>query len=93
VARSPNSERALSSAAHWSLGVARCGAREGAEERNEARVCATEPEPVLFDREPHAAVGLSWTAHDHQTEIQPRREESFLAQAQVAAWSVGRAER
>jgi hypothetical protein len=32
-------------------------------------------------------------AHDHRTEIQPRREESFLAQAQVAAWSAGRAER
>jgi hypothetical protein len=37
--------RALSGAAHRLLRVARCGAREGAEEkRNEARVCATEPE-------------------------------------------------
>jgi hypothetical protein len=32
-------------------------------------------------------------AHTHRTEIQPRRDETFLAQAQVAAWSVGRAER
>jgi hypothetical protein len=47
----------------------------------------------LFGREPHAAVGLRWTAHDHRTEIQPRREEAFPAQAQVVAWSAGRAER
>jgi hypothetical protein len=32
-------------------------------------------------------------AHDHQTEFQPRWEETFPAQAQVAAWSAGRAER
>jgi hypothetical protein len=32
-------------------------------------------------------------AHDHRTKIQPRREEAFPAQAQVAAWSVGHAER
>jgi hypothetical protein len=32
-------------------------------------------------------------AHDHRTKIQPRREEAFLAQAQDAAWSAGRAER
>jgi hypothetical protein len=31
-------------------------------------------------------------AHDHRTEFQPRREEAFLAQAQVAAWSAGHAE-
>jgi hypothetical protein len=85
--------RTLSSAARRSLGVTRCGAEEGAEERNEARVCATEPELVLFGQEPHAAVGLRWMAHDHRTEIQPRWEESFSAQAQVAAWSTGRAER
>jgi hypothetical protein len=48
---------------------------------------------VLFGREPHAAIGLRWTAHDHRTKIQPRREEAFPAQAQVAAWSAGRAER
>jgi hypothetical protein len=36
---------------------------------------------------------LGWTAHDHRTNIQLRREEAFLAQAQVAAWSAGRAER
>jgi hypothetical protein len=47
----------------------------------------------LISREPRAAVGLRWTAHDHRTKIQPRREEAFLAQAQVAAWSTGRAER
>jgi hypothetical protein len=47
----------------------------------------------LFGREPRAAVGLRWTTHDHRTKIQPRREEAFPAQAQVAAWSVGRAER
>jgi hypothetical protein len=85
--------RALSGAARQSLGVARCGAREGAEERNEARVCARAPKPVLFGREPRAAVGLRWTAYDHRTEIQPRREESFPAQAQVAAWSAGRVQR
>jgi hypothetical protein len=32
-------------------------------------------------------------AHTHRTEIQPRRDETFPAQAQVAAWSAGRAER
>jgi hypothetical protein len=47
----------------------------------------------LFGREPRAAVGLRWTAHDHRTKIQPRREEAFPAQDQVAAWSAGRAER
>jgi hypothetical protein len=37
--------RALSGTARRPLGVARCGVREGAEEkRNEARVCAIEPE-------------------------------------------------
>jgi hypothetical protein len=50
-------------------------------------------EPVLFDRKPRATVGSRWTAHRHRTEIQPWRGESFLAQAQVAAWSAGRAER
>jgi hypothetical protein len=48
---------------------------------------------VLFSRKPHAAVGLRWMAHDHQTDFWPRREETFPAQAQVAAWSVRRAER
>jgi hypothetical protein len=47
----------------------------------------------LFGREPRAAVELRWTAHDHRTEIQPRWEEFFPAQAQVAAWSAGSAER
>jgi hypothetical protein len=47
----------------------------------------------LFGREPRAAVGLRWTTHDHRTKIQPRREEAFPAQAQVAAWSAGRVER
>jgi hypothetical protein len=51
------------------------------------------PKPILFDREPHAAVGLRWTAYNHRIEIQPRREEIFPAQAQVAAWSAGCAER
>jgi hypothetical protein len=32
-------------------------------------------------------------AHTHRTEFQPRRDETFPAQAQVAAWSTGRAER
>jgi hypothetical protein len=32
-------------------------------------------------------------AHDHRTAFRPRREETFPAQAQVAAWSAGRAER
>jgi hypothetical protein len=48
---------------------------------------------VLFDRKPRAAVGLRWMAHDHRTEFRPRREETFPTQAQVAAWSAGRAER
>jgi hypothetical protein len=48
---------------------------------------------VLFDRKLRAAIGLRWMAHDHRTEIQPRREEAFSAQAQVAAWSAGRVER
>jgi hypothetical protein len=48
---------------------------------------------VLFSRKLHAAVGLRWMTHDHRTEIQPRREGSFPAQAQVAAWSAGCAER
>jgi hypothetical protein len=39
-----------------------------------------------------AAVRLKWMTHDHRTEFRPRREETFLAHAQVAAWSVGRAE-
>jgi hypothetical protein len=47
---------------------------------------------VLFNWKPHVAVRLRWTAHDHWTEFQPRREEAFPAQAQVAAWSMGRAE-
>jgi hypothetical protein len=53
----------------------------------------TSENAVLFGREPCAAVGLTWTAHDHRTKIQPRREEAFPPQAQVAAWSAGRAER
>jgi hypothetical protein len=48
---------------------------------------------VLFGQKLRTAVGLRWMAHDHRTEIQPRREESFPAQAQVAAWSAGRAKR
>jgi hypothetical protein len=48
---------------------------------------------VLFGRKLHTAVGLRWMAHDHRTEFRPRREETFPAQAQVAAWSAGRAER
>jgi hypothetical protein len=60
---------------------------------NEARVCARAVDAVLFDQKPHAAVGLRWMAHDHRTESRPRREETFPAQAQVAAWSMGRAER
>jgi hypothetical protein len=60
---------------------------------NEARVCVRVVDAVLFDRKPRAAVGLRWMAHDHRTEFRPRREETFLTQAQVAAWSAGRAER
>jgi hypothetical protein len=65
----------------------------GSRETNEARVCARAVDTVLFDRKPRAAVGLRWMAHDHRTESRPRREEIFPAQAHVAAWSVGRAER
>jgi hypothetical protein len=71
----------------------RCGARERAERRSEARVARGRQSVVLFGRKPRATVGLRWTAHRHRTEIQPRRGESFSAQAQVAAWSAGRAER
>jgi hypothetical protein len=62
---------------------------------NEVRLgfCMTEPKPVLFGRKPRATIGLRWTAHRQRTEFQPRRDESFPAQAQVAAWSTGRAER
>jgi hypothetical protein len=31
--------------------------------------------------------------HNHRTGFRPRREETFPAQAQVAAWSAGRTER
>jgi hypothetical protein len=55
--------------------------------------CARPENAVLFSREPRAAVGLRWTAHNHWTEFRPRREDTFPAQAQVAAWGVGRAER
>jgi hypothetical protein len=48
---------------------------------------------VLFGQKLHAAVGLRWMAHDHRTEFRPKRKETFPAQAQVAAWSAGRAER
>jgi hypothetical protein len=48
---------------------------------------------VLFGRKRRAAVGLRWMAHDHRTEFRLKREETFPAQAQVAAWSMGRAER
>jgi hypothetical protein len=48
---------------------------------------------VLFGQKLRAAVGLRWMAHDHWTEFRPRRKETFPAQAQVAAWSAGRAER
>jgi hypothetical protein len=48
---------------------------------------------VLFDRKLRAVIGLRWTAHTHWTEFQPRRDKTFPAQAQVAAWSAGRAER
>jgi hypothetical protein len=65
----------------------------GSGETNEARICARAVDAVLFDRKPRAAVGLRWMAHDHRTEFRPRREETFPAQAQVAAWSAGRAER
>jgi hypothetical protein len=71
----------------------RCGAREresGEEMRLGLRRSVTEP--VLFDRKLRATVGSRWTAHRHRTEIQPRWGESFPSQAQVAAWSVGRAE-
>jgi hypothetical protein len=48
---------------------------------------------VLFGRKLRAVVGLRWMAHDHRTEFRPRWEETFSAQAQVAAWSAGHAER
>jgi hypothetical protein len=55
--------------------------------------CARASSAVLFGRKLCTAVGLRWTIHDHRTEIQPRQEEAFPAQAQVAAWSAGRAGR
>jgi hypothetical protein len=48
---------------------------------------------VLFGQKLRAAIGLRWMAHDHRTEFRPRREETFPAQAQVAAWSAGRDKR
>jgi hypothetical protein len=65
----------------------------GAEKSNEARVCTRAIDAVLFDRKPRAAVGLRWMAHDHRTVSRPRWEVTFPTQAQVAAWSAGRAER
>jgi hypothetical protein len=58
-----------------------------------ARVCARASSAVLFGRKLHAAVGLRWMVHNHRTGFRPRREETFPAQAQVAAWSAGRTER
>jgi hypothetical protein len=58
-----------------------------------ARVCARASSAVLFGRKLHVAVGLRWMSHDHRTAFRPRRKETFPAQAQVAAWSAGRAER
>jgi hypothetical protein len=84
--------RALSSAAR-SLGVAAAARERERRKENEARVTRARRSVVLFGRKPRATVGLRWTAHRHRTEIQPRRGESFPAQAQVAAWSAGRTER
>jgi hypothetical protein len=61
--------------------------------RMRARVCVRAVDAVLFDRKPRAAVGFRWMAHDHQTESRPRWEVTFPAQAQIAAWTAGRAER
>jgi hypothetical protein len=58
-----------------------------------ARVCARASSAILFSRKLYVAVGLRWMAHDHQTAFWPRQKETFPAQAQVAAWSAGRAER
>jgi hypothetical protein len=58
-----------------------------------ARVCARASSVVLFGRKLRTAVGLRWMAHNYRTGFRPRREETFPAQAQVAAWSTGRAER
>jgi hypothetical protein len=55
--------------------------------------CMRPENTVLFSREPRAAVRLRWTAHNHRTKFRLRREDTFPAQAQVAAWGVGRAER
>jgi hypothetical protein len=85
---------ALSAAAHRPLvSLAAARERERGGTKNEARVCARPASAVLFGRESCAAVGFRWTAHTHRTEFQPRRDETFPAQAQVAAWSVGRTER
>jgi hypothetical protein len=63
------------------------------EQRNRmrAKVCVRAIGAVLFDRKPRAAVGFRSMAHDHQTESRPRWEMTFPAQAQVTAWSAGRA--
>jgi hypothetical protein len=85
---------ALSDAARRSLGVA-AATRERERRKREMRLgfAQRSRSAVLFSRKPRAAVGLRWTAHTHRTETQPRRDETFLAQTQVAAWSVGRGER
>jgi hypothetical protein len=58
-----------------------------------ARVCARASSTILFGRKLRAVVGLRWMTHDHRTVFRPRQEETFPTQAQVAAWSAGRAER
>jgi hypothetical protein len=108
VARSPNGERAHRRGARAAprarslrrRSVAQSSsesplrrARGSGGKENEARVCARPASAVLFGREPRAAVGFRWTAHIHRTEFQPKRDETFPAQAQVAAWSMGSVER
>jgi hypothetical protein len=106
VVRSPNGERAHRRGARAAPRARSLRRRSSAarsrslrrvrgrgERKNEARVCVRPASAVLFGREPRAAVGFRWTAHTHRTEFQPRQDETFPAQAQVAAWSAGRAER
>jgi hypothetical protein len=97
VARSPNGERAHRRGARATpLGRSESPLRRvGGSGENEVRLgfCAMEPKPVLFGQKLRATVGLRWTAHRQRTEFQPRRDKSFPAQAQVAAWSTGRTER
>jgi hypothetical protein len=104
AARSPNGERARrrgpraapparSLRRRSGARSRRCGASERERRENELGFARGRRSAFLFGRKPRAAVGSRRTAHALRTDYQPRRDSTFPAQAQVAAWSAGRAER